>query len=40
MLVWYRMQSYGASLMFLKTPGEVISEEYTSDYGEAMWEYG
>ena len=22
------------------TPSEVISEEYTSDYGEAMWEYG
>ena len=22
------------------TPGEVISEEYTSDYGEAMWECG
>ena len=40
MLVWYRMKSYGASLMFLKTPGEVISEEYTLDYGEAMWECG
>ena len=23
---------------FLKTPCEVISEEYTSDYSEAMWE--
>ena len=46
-LVGYNMQSYGASLVFLKlkkkkkkTPGEVISEEYTSDYGEAMWECG
>ena len=40
MLARYSMQSYGASLMFLRTPGEVISEEYTSDYGEAMWECG
>ena len=31
MLVRYSMQSYGASLVFLRTPGEVISEEYTSD---------
>ena len=34
------MQSYGASLVFLRTAGEVISEEYTLDYGEAMWECG
>ena len=40
MLVRYNMQSYGASLMFLRTPGEVISEEYTSDYSEAIWECG
>ena len=40
MLVRYSMQSYGASLVFLRTPGEVISEEYTSDYSEAIWECG
>ena len=40
MLVGYNMQSYGASLVFLRTPGEVISEKYTLDYGEAMWECG
>ena len=34
------MQSYGASLVFLRTPGEVISEEYTLDYNEAIWECG
>ena len=47
MLVGHNMQGRGASLIFLflsfsffflSTPGEVISEEYTSDYGEAMWE--
>ena len=48
MLVGHSMQGRGASLIFLflsfsfflLTPGEVISEEYTSDYGEAMWECG
>ena len=40
MLVGYSMQSHGASLVFLRTSGEVISEEYTADYGEAMWECG
>ena len=40
MLAGYSMQSYGASLMFLRIPGEVISEEYTSDYREDMWESG
>ena len=40
MLVGYNMQSYRANLVFLRTPGEVISEEYTSDYGEDMWESG
>ena len=38
MMVGYSMQSHGASLVFLRTPGEVISEEYTSDYTEDMWE--
>ena len=46
MLVGHSMQGCGASLIFLflsfsfflLTPGEVISEKYTSDYGEAMWE--
>ena len=47
MLVGHSMQGHGAKLIFLflsfsffLTPDEVISEEYTSDYGEAMWEYG
>ena len=40
MLVRYIMQSYGASLMFLRSPGKVISEEYTLNYGEDMWESG
>ena len=40
MLVGHSMQGYGASLVFLRTAGEVISEEYASDYGEAMWECG
>ena len=50
MLVGHSMQGRGASLIFLflflsfsfflLIPGEVISEEYTSDYGEAMWECG
>ena len=45
MLVGHSMQGRGASphfsfSFFLLTPGEVISEEYTSDYGEAMWECG
>ena len=44
MLVGHSMQGRGLAsffffflfLFFLLTPGEVISEEYTSDYGEAM----
>ena len=51
-MVGHSMQGHGASLIFLflsffffffflyLTPSEVISEEYTSDYGDAMWEYG
>ena len=38
MLAGYNMQSYGASLAFLRTLGEVIPEEYILDYGEDMWE--
>ena len=40
MLVRYNMQSYRASLMFLRSPGEVIFEEYTLNYGKDMWESG
>ena len=40
MLAGYIMQSHGASLAFLRSPGEVISEEYTLDYKEDMWESG
>ena len=40
MVAGYNMQSYGASLVFLRTPGEVILEEYASDYREDMWESG
>ena len=40
MLVGYSMQSYRASLVFLRTPGEVISEEYASDCSEDMGESG
>ena len=40
MLVGHSMQSYWASLAFLRTPSEVISEEYTLDYREDMWESG
>ena len=44
MLVGHSMQGRGASLIFLflsfsfflLTPGEVISEKYTSDYGKAI----
>ena len=31
MVAGYNIQSHGASLAFLRTAGEVISEEYTSD---------
>ena len=30
----YSMQSHRASLTVLRSPGEVISEEYTLDYGK------
>ena len=40
MVAGYSMQSHRASLTFLRSPGEVISEEYILDYGEDMWESG
>ena len=40
MVARYSIQSHGASLTFLRTPGEVISEEYTSDYTKVIWETG
>ena len=40
MLAGYNMQSHGVGLTFLRTPSEVISKEYTSDYREDMWESG
>ena len=44
MLVGHNMQGHGLAsfffFFFFLTLGEVISEEYTSDYGEAMWECG
>ena len=40
MVAGYSMQSHGANLVFLRSPGEVISEEHTLDYGEDMWESG
>ena len=40
MLAGYIMQSHGASLVFLRTSGEVILEEHALGYGEDMWESG
>ena len=40
MLAGYSMLSHGVGLVFLRTPSEVISEEYTLDYIEDMWESG
>ena len=40
MLVEYSMQSHGVGLAFLRSLSEVISEEYTLDYDEDMWESG
>ena len=40
MVAGYSMQIHGASLAFLRSPGEEISEEYTLDYDEDMWESG
>ena len=38
MVVGYSMQSHKANLVFSRSPGKVISEEYTLNYGEDMWE--
>ena len=40
MVAGYSMQSHEASLVFLRTSGEVISEDHALDYGEDMWESG
>ena len=40
MVAGYSMQSHGANLVFLRSPCEVISEEYTLNYCEDMWESG
>ena len=40
MLVGYSMQSHGVGLAFLRSLSKVISEEYTLDYDEDMWESG
>ena len=38
MVAGYSMQSHGASLVFLRTSGEVISEDHALDYDEDRWE--
>ena len=40
MVAEYNMQSHGASLVFLRTFGEVISEDHALDYGDDIWESG
>ena len=40
MMAGYSMQSHEASHVFLRTSGEVISEDHALDYGEDMWESG
>ena len=40
MVAGYSMQSHGDNLMFLRTSGEVISEDHALDYSEGMWESG
>ena len=40
MVAGYSMQGYGANLVFLRTSGEVISEDHALDYGEVIWESG
>ena len=40
MVAGYSMQSHGDNLVFLRTSGEVISEDHALDYGEDIWESG
>ena len=40
MVAGYNMQGHGANLVFLRTSGEVISEDHALDYGEVIWESG
>ena len=40
MVAGYSMQGYGANLVFLRTSGEVISEDHALDYNEDRWESG
>ena len=40
MVAGYSMQSHEASLVFLRTSGEVISEDHALDYCDDMWESG
>ena len=40
MVAGYSMQGHGASLVFLRTSGEVISEDHALDYNEDRWENG
>ena len=40
MVAGYSMQGLGASLVFLRTSGEVISEDHALDYNEDRWESG
>ena len=40
MVAGYSMQSHGASLVFLRTSGEVILEDHALDYSEVIWESG
>ena len=40
MVIGYSMQSRRASLVFIRTSGEVISEGHALDYGEDRWESG
>ena len=40
MVAGYSMQSHGDNLVFLRTSGEVISEDHALDYNEDRWESG
>ena len=40
MVAGYSMQGHGASLVFLRTSGEVISEDHALDYNEDRLESG